>query len=320
MSRIRPIAVSAGLAGLVGMLIPIWLSHQVATRVASAGRHARTADIPRLAAATTSLADIFAGRRPVILDGLVDLLGLPDVASPEGLAAAVGQHDVTVTSFDASSPYFLYSGGYGTTVLDRRTMSFAEFEHLMFERGVEPGSVVYQLFGINSLGGAVRRVLTEFDHAVQRHTDHPTEPRFSGVWIGSPGAVTPLHHDAWPGLLFQTHGTKRVAMYAPADRTNLYFRNPLRGAGRWSDLPGRSADADDADYPRLRHTVRYVGELRSGDGLFVPPFWAHEMEAREANVSVPFRFAGPRRTYLNPGFLRPASELLRKNLRAATAR
>jgi len=35
---------------------------------------------------------------------------------------------------------------------------------------------------------------------------------------------------------------------------------------------------------------------------------------------VPFRFAGTAATYLNPGFLRPASELLRKQLQTVGGR
>ena len=165
-----------------------------------------------------------------------------------------------------------------------------------------------------SLDGRIADQLDAFDRAIRPHTSHRTEPRFSGVWIGSTGVVTPLHHDAWPGLLFQTHGHKRAAIYAPTDRTNLYFRSPLHGEGRWSELPGRSADADLDEFPRLTHTVRHETVLGPGDAMYIPPFWAHEMEAVEGNISVPFRFATSRRGHLNPGFLRPASELLRKRL------
>lgn len=316
MSRMRSVVISVALAGLVGLLMPIWFAHHLVTRLGGLRKRQRSTEIPRVDAAAVPIREVMAGGKPVIVEGLVDLLGLADTATPAGLEHIIGDTKMQVTTYDSSSPYFLYSGGYGAQAIERSAPSFQDFNRMMFDRGVADGTVVYQLLGINSLGGTIADVLERFDHAVSGLTDHAPEPRFSGVWIGSRGAVTPLHHDAWPGLLFQTHGTKRVAMYAPADRTNLYFRNPLRGAGRWSDLPGRSGDASDADFPRLRHTIRHEGRLHSGEALYIPPFWAHEMEAIEANISVPFRFAGPRRTYLNPGFLRPASELLRKNLHA----
>lgn len=319
MKRVRAAALSVGLAALTVVLTPIWIVHHLVTRAMAVRRRGRRVEISRTAAAGVDLDAVLADGRPVIIEGLVDALGVDDVATPSGLERRAGDQTITVASYDAASPYFLYSGGYDARVVDRRQMSVREFVSMMFDHGVEPGTVVYQLFGTRSLGGETAAILDRFDGAVRARSNAPTEPRFSGVWVGSPGAVTPLHHDAWPGLLFQIHGRKRVVMYRPVDRTNLSFRLPLRGAGRWSDLPGRSGDASPTDFPRLQRADRYVGELRPGDALYIPPFWAHEMEAAEANISVPFRFAGPRRSYLNPGFLRPASEMLRKQLGVVAA-
>ncbi len=320
MKRASAALKAVALGALVLVLIPIWFVHHVVTRALGARRRGRNADIDRIAAADIVVDAAIDAGEPVIIEGLLDALGVGDAATPAGLEHVAGDQCIGVTAYDATAPYFLYSGGYDTTVVDRREMQVRDFLRMMFDDGVEPATVVYQLFGIRSLDGETATVLDRFDQGVRTLSAQPTEPRFSGIWVGSPGAVTPLHHDAWPGLLFQTHGRKRVAMYRPSDRTNLYFRLPLHGAGRWSQLPGRSADASAKDFPRLQRAVRYVGELRPGDALYIPPFWAHEMEAIEANVSVPFRFAGPRRSYLNPGFLRPASEMLRKQLDVVAAR
>jgi hypothetical protein len=312
--------IAAGLLGLVAVLTPIWLVHHLVTRATGARRRGGRVEIERRSADAVSLDAVLEAGRPVIIEGLLDALDIADVATPADLERAAGDQMITVTSFDGASPYFLYSGGYDTNVVGRQKLSVREFLRMMFDDGVEPGTVVYQLFGIRSLDGQAAAMLDRIDHAVCERTHVATEPRFSGIWVGSKGATTPLHHDAWPGLLFQTHGTKRVAMYRPADRTNLSFRLPLRGAGRWSDLPGRSDDASPEEFPRLERSQRYVGELHPGEALFIPSFWAHEMEAVEANISVPFRFAGPRSSYLNPGFLRPASEMLRKQLDTVAAR
>jgi hypothetical protein len=292
----------------------------LATRIAGARRRGDTVDIPRLDAHSASLDEVMAARRPVILEGLVGELGLSDIATPDALRQLAGDHHIKVTEFDAARPYFLYSGGYDTRALEQRPMAVRELLETMFDDGVAEGTVVYQLFGINSLNGETANVLDQVNRAVTSRVDLATEPRFSGIWIGSPGAVTPLHHDAWPGLLFQTHGTKRVTMYAPSDRTHLSFRLPLRGEGRWSNLPGRSADASLTEFPALAHARRFVATLTPGDVLHIPAFWAHEMEAETANISMPFRFAGTNATYFNPGFLRPASEMLRKQVRVLTAR
>ena len=311
---------TVGLLGLLAVLTPIWFFHHLMTRVTGARRRGERTEIERLPADSITIDGVIDAGRPVIIEGLLDALGIDDVATPADLERVAGDQTITVTSYDEGSPYFLYSGGYDTTVVGKQQMTVSDFLTMMFDDGVTRGTVVYQLFGIRSLDGEGAAMLDRFDHAVRNSSNAATEPRFSGIWVGSPGATTPLHHDAWPGLLFQTHGTKRVALYRPADRTHLSFRLPLRGEGRWSDLPGRSDDASSIDFPLLAHTQRFVGELHPGEALYIPPFWAHEMEAVEANISVPFRFAGPRSSYFNPGFLRPASEMLRKQLNAVTAR
>jgi len=318
--RVRALVVGAGLAALIAVLTPIWLAHHLATRITGARRKGTTTEIERIDAAGSSLDAVMAAGRPVIVEGLVDELGLSGIATPDALREIAGDHRINVTEFDAERPYFLYSGGYDTLPLDKRPMAVRELLDTMFDDGVADGSVVYQLFGITSLDGQAATVLDQVDRAVKSQVQMATEPRFSGIWIGSPGAVTPLHHDAWPGLLFQTHGNKRVAMYAPSDRTHLSFRSPLRGEGRWSDLPGRSGDASVSDYPHLARAERFEGTLAPGDVLHIPAFWAHEMEAETANISMPFRFAGTKATYLNPGFLRPASEMLRKQVATLSAR
>ncbi len=320
MKRLRAVALSIGLLGLLAVLIPVWFVHHIVTRVTGVRRRGRRIEIERVPADTVTLDGVFAAGRPVIVEGLLDALGLAGVATPADLERRAADQTITVTSYDAAAPYFLYSGGYDTSVVGKQQMSVRDFLRMMFDDGVEPATVVYQLFGIRSLDGAGAEMLDRIDRAVRERTAVATEPRFSGIWVGSPGATTPLHHDAWPGLLLQTHGTKRVAMYRPADRTNLSFRLPVRGAGRWSELPGRSDDALPTEFPRLQRADRYVGELHPGEALYIPPFWAHEMEALAANISVPFRFAGPRTSYLNPGFLRPASEMLREQVEKVTAR
>lgn len=314
--RARHAAKTVALGGLVGALSPVWLAHDRATRAVTSRRTGAIEALARVETAGADLDALFASRRPVVVRGLAAQLGLATVATRADLVSRAGDTTVPIVFHDAEQPYFLYSGGYGETVRRRDEMSLRSFLALLFDEGLAAYEVVYRLLGPQMLDGAAREILGEYDAALRLATRRPTEPRFSGIWIGSTGVVTPLHHDAWPGLLFQTEGRKRVAMFAPRDRTNLYFRNPLVGRGRWSELPGRSAAADPAHFPRLRHVTRYEAVLDPGDTLVIPPFWAHEMEGLEPNISVPFRFATSLRSYLDPGFLRPASELLRKQLSA----
>lgn len=312
--RVRSIVLGIGLVALVAVLTPVWFVHDRALRLAASRRSGRTEPIRRVRADEVTIDGLLADGRPVIVEGLAGQLGIATAATAASLRDRAGDATVDVAFHDAAAPYFLYSGGYGAEIDHRRTMPVDEFLDMMFGPGPDPGTVVYQLFGVRACGGRIAAEIDEFDRAITAASSHGTEARFSGIWIGSTGVVTPLHHDAWPGLLFQTEGRKRVAMYAPADRPNLSFRTPLVGAGRWSDLPARSSEADPDHFPRLAHTTRYEAELGPGDALYIPPFWPHEMEGLEPNISVPFRFAQFRRSYLDPGFLRPASELARARL------
>ncbi|MGA1053372.1 MAG: cupin-like domain-containing protein [Ilumatobacteraceae bacterium] len=314
--RLRSIVLGGGLVALVGVLTPIWFVHDRFHRLASLRRGGGVSPIPRVAASNTSIDELLSTGTPVIVEGLAEHLGIATAATSASLRDRVGAATLDVAFHDAASPYFLYSGGYGATVDHRRTMTIDGFLDMMFGTGPDHGSVVYQLLGVRACGGRIAEELDEFDQAISSATDHRTEARFSGIWIGSAGVVTPLHHDAWPGLLFQTEGRKRVAMYHPGDRPNLSFRTPLKGAGRWSNLPARSSEADPGDFPGLSRTRRLEAELGPGDTLYIPPFWPHEMEGLEPNISVPFRLAQFRRSYLDPGFLRPASELVRARLSA----
>jgi hypothetical protein len=311
--RARSLVVTVGLVVLVAFLLPVWFVHDRWSAWRSVRRRGGHEAIRRVDAAAVTIDELIAAGRPVVVEGLAATLGIADAATPASLRRRAGDVEFDLKLHDSAAPYFLYSGGYGAEVTARRRVGLDGLFELL-DGGLPADSISYQLFDDRSLDGRIAAELAEFDRAISAVSSHRTEPRFSGIWIGARGVVTPLHHDAWPGLLFQTHGTKRVAMYAPGDRGNLYLRPPYRGQGRWSELPGRSANADPAQFPRLDRTVRFETVLTPGDALYVPPFWAHEMEGLEMNISVPFRFATRRRDYLDPGFLRPAAEMLRARL------
>jgi hypothetical protein len=67
-----------------------------------------------------------------------------------------------------------------------------------------------------------------------------------------------------------------------------------------------------ADFPRFARAHGFEAQLDAGDVLFIPAFWSHEIEALEANISIPFRFGTRTVDQLNPGFLRPAYEVFHR--------
>ncbi len=309
----------AVVGALVALLTPLFFAHRTYHRVRARRRSMpEVTTIPRVSLDDRSLADIVDGTEPVIVEGLVAALSLPRTPDVAGLREVAATHSATfpVKVHKDHSPYFLYVGDYGAELDRVEEHDLESFLDTMFVDGPAEGECTYRLFSTHDLDGEVGSIIAELATAIEAHTGRRAEQSASGLWIGSTGVTTPLHHDAWTGILFQFEGSKDVVMYGPDDRPNLYFTSPYAATDRWSMLPARSRDADVEDYPDLAHARRWEGRLEAGDALYIPPFWAHEVEALEANISIPFRFATRPVDYANPGFLRPAYEILHGKLAA----
>jgi hypothetical protein len=302
------------LAALIVVLIPISLVYGALHRMRSAGHSGEPREIPRVAASEVSLGEVLRRRQPVILEGLADSLDLDPPFDMSALRARARDLKGTflVKQFERRSPYFLYTGDYGRRLVSESEMTFDELLRTVFDEGVPEGRCIYHHFQHRSVDGQAASIIDGVAKAISGVVDHEPEKSASGVWIGSEGVTTPLHYDAWPGLLFQMYGSKRVWMFSPGDCANLYLLSPFAVGDRWSALPGRSGDADAAEFPRFARADRYEGELRTGDALFIPPFWPHEVEALESNVSMPFRFKLGWKDYLHPRCLRPMCELFHR--------
>lgn len=309
--RVSSAAKAAGLAGLIGALTPVDAAHRAVSRVRTGRRAGAAVPLERVRLAERPLREIMSGGRPVVITDLIAQIEFrqrPDIAGFAALAATTST-TFAVKTFRRHAPYFLYVGDYGAELDHVDRMSLAEFVDLMFVTGHDSDTCTYKLFSIDDLDGAIADMIDDIADALAPLTDRRPDRHASGVWVGSEGVVTPLHHDAWTGLLLQMDGSKRVAMYSPADRVNLSFVSPFQPTDRWSSLPARSAEADVATHPRLANAIRHETRLDPGEALFIPPYWSHEVEALEANISIPFRFGTRSIDYVNPGFLRPAVEV-----------
>ena len=309
--RITRLATSVAISLLVLVLIPIWAAHAAVATIRSRRKTGSTRTIPRHSIDAISLSSVIDRGEPVILRDLIDHMDLRVTPDRDGLRqlAAAEQDRFKVRVHKGHSPYFLYTGDYGAELDHVEKMSLAEFLDFMFERDPDPDTCTYRLFSVSDLDGAMGAIIDDISDQLGAITDRQPDRQASGIWVGSEGVVTPLHHDAWTGLLFQMSGSKRVLMFSPDDRPNLSFTSPFAAGDRWSTLPGRSGDADPATHPRLARATRYEATLEEGEVLFIPPFWSHEIEALEPNISIPFRFKTGLADHLNPGFLRPAYEI-----------
>jgi hypothetical protein len=311
---LKTILTAVALTGLLVVLVPIWMVHRFVSGLLVRRSTGSRTPIDRVAAADVDLDEVIAGNRPVVISGLTDRLRLPLVPDLDGLRelARTNTTSFTVKSHSAHAPYFLYVGDYGAEQVGADEMTLATFLDSMFGEGPTGDTCTYRLFGVNDLDGDIGRIIDTMSEGLAALTDRRPDRAASGIWIGSSGVVTPLHHDAWTGLLFQMTGSKRVLMFPPTERPNLYFTSPFAAKDRWSRLPGRSDDADPAGFPRFARAHGFEAQLDAGDVLFIPAFWSHEIEALEANISIPFRFGTRTIDQLNPGFLRPAFEVFHR--------
>ncbi|MEO0494672.1 MAG: cupin-like domain-containing protein [Actinomycetota bacterium] len=316
MRRLNQLVRLAVVGVLIMVLTPIWAVDRAVANVRTRGR-GRTESIPRSSlTAAGGLEAIMAAERPMIITDLYEQLDLDIAPDLDGLRTVAPETPFPVNRHLAEAPYFLYVGDYGATRerVDQRTMG--PFLDELFGDGVGLELTTYKLFAIHELDGGIGRIIEDMAAALERLVGRKAEPKASGIWIGAEGCTTPLHHDAWTGLLFQPVGSKSIVMYGPRDRANIYFSSPFKPLSTWSRLPARSRDADPARFPRLERAVRFEGRLGEGETLFIPAFWAHEIEALEPNVSIPFRFATRPADHLDPGFLRPAVEIFNGKLTA----
>ena len=116
----------------------------------------------------------------------------------------------------------------------------------------------------------------------------------SGIWVGSGGCITPLHFDAWHGVLCQVRGRKRVTMFSPDDTENMYPHKQEDGKMNMHTsklvLEKLSDPAYIAEYPRAKELTPWVCDLGPGDALYIPPFWWHHVESLDPSISVPLRW------------------------------
>lgn len=296
---------------LIPFLFTRSLINDVTCRVRSTRSTGAKLDLVRCSAHDADLAELMSHRRPIIIEGLADKLGFRHTADLKSLRAVAKSQQTRfpVKIYNSASPYFLYTGDYGQILEHTEEMSLEKFLDRMFDKGGFPEQVIYRQFGRRELDGAAGIIIDDMADTLAKVVHRQPEKDASGIWIGSRGAVTPLHYDAWPGLLFQTHGAKRVLMFSPDDIPNLYFMPQFAVGTRWSKLPGRSREAGTTEFLRFSKATRFEGTLEAGETLFIPPFWPHEIEALEPNISVPFRFGLAKAEYLNPRFLRPACEV-----------
>jgi hypothetical protein len=111
------------------------------------------------------------------------------------------------------------------------------------------------------------------------------EPR---IWLGN-AVTTPTHLDEWFNVGCVVLGRRRFTLFPPAQIANLYV-GPLDYAPTGAPMSLVQLHAPDfGRFPRFREALAHArgAELGSGDAIFIPPLWWHNVESLEpVNVLV----------------------------------
>ena len=160
----------------------------------------------------------FRAKMPVVIKSLARAWTAFDRWEPAQLSRLVG--DVLVQPFvSRDGLHFLGAAD----VVERREMRLAQVVERVFE-GRERGATQDANGTRIYLRGALFSAVKEDIEVPQFMEDGAVKlnETLSGIWIGSKGCITPLHFDAWHGVLGQVRGTKRITLFSPADTENIY--------------------------------------------------------------------------------------------------
>lgn len=103
------------------------------------------------------------------------------------------------------------------------------------------------------------------------------------LWMGGAGCVTHLHYDRDQNFLVQVRGSKQLTLFTPEDSAYLY---PNEGEGI-SHVSRIDLDrVDTAAFPLFQAAQPYHCTLESGDLLYIPPRWWHQVRSLAMSISV----------------------------------
>ena len=122
-------------------------------------------------------------------------------------------------------------------------------------------------------------------------TQGPTTGGGTTFWMGSAGAVTPLHFDhCRHTVICQIAGRNRVTVAPPSSNAYVYPHSAASGAVRTSRVNlwawSRGDPAECARHPEFGHAVQYECILSAGDVMYIPPACALSWPSNACQLTV----------------------------------
>lgn len=105
------------------------------------------------------------------------------------------------------------------------------------------------------------------------------------LWFGR-STVTPLHYDSANNMFAQVHGSKTFTVFSPDDTFSLYPFPIESGMPHLAHVDVNQPDL--VNHPAFTKATPLSVELNTGELLFLPSFWWHQVSSSNLAVSVSF--------------------------------
>jgi hypothetical protein len=219
----------------------------------------------------------YAPGRPVILVG--ELSDWPALGrwTPRYLRETVGSRVIEYQGGrTANKDFELYKD------LHRREMPFDKFIDLI-SNGSTGNDAYLTAYNSKRNDEALSVLCSDLgflDEFLSRDAERP----HGMMWIGPAGTVTSLHHDLTDNFIAQLVGRKRLKLIAAADVGKL--DNYKHVFSRIADL--EDPNLDRSQFPLLAETRVYDVVLNTGEILFVPLGWWHQVMSVDFSVTITY--------------------------------
>jgi len=220
--------------------------------------------------------------RPVILAGEMRDWPAFRMWTPQFMALTIGGFEIEYHS----------ENNRGRAGDPRRRMPFDAFVRMISRP--DGGEGGYMLADDASQNVAVAAWLNSDLGSLGAYLDRDAPGSGGTMWIGSPGVLTPLHHDLANCLIAQVAGRNRFKIIAAGDIARVY--NHQHSFSEIRDL--EAPEFDPARYPALAGARIHDVTLEPGEILFVPLAWWYQVRSSGFGASVTYtNFRWPNDSY-----------------------
>ena len=112
----------------------------------------------------------------------------------------------------------------------------------------------------------------------------------TAFWMGPANARTGIHWDSIDALLHQVVGSKRITLWPPSARRDLYVSSKYNHGAELSDVDAALPNL--TRFPRFANARSLSVTLSAGSALYLPAGWWHAVTSLDATISIALRSQG----------------------------